>query len=267
MKSREQERLHPSIDSRLAAIVRSSEPTPWHDAWSRLGPRSMHEERLKVCQDIRDSGCLPEDGGYFLVSWAAENLAEEEDSRRADPLQTLNIFEGVRAFDRAFAALLEGHGEGRMANLYRTNSGEHDRRREAGRLFFFGPVEDEEADDPNWLDGLLRAVAVKVIASKPIVGLAYRSGPDQFVLQLRVCPPASAAGSAATGWAVDIESLREAFDKIDGCGWYAVPAEDGERPYFWIEGKFDGREVFLRLLPDVAEADGERKGWKVWKKP
>jgi len=33
------------------------------------------------------------------------------------------------------------------------------------------------------------------------------------------------------------------------------------------EGKFDGREVFLRLLPEMAEAAGERKGREVWKKP
>ena len=114
---------------------------------------------------------------------------------------------------------------------------------------------------------MLRAVAAGVIASKPVAGLAYCYCPDQFVGQLHVRPSAGAAGPAATGWAVDIESLQEAFVKIDGCGWYAVPAEDGERPYFWIEGEFDGREVFLRLLPDVAEVAGESKGWVVWKKP
>jgi len=60
-----------------------------------------------------------------------------------------------------------------------------------------------------------------------------------------------------------IEKLRKVFDKIDGCGWYAAPSEDGEDAYFWIEGKFDSREVFLRLLPDAAT---ERKSWQVWKR-
>jgi len=130
-------------------------------------------------------------------------------------------------------------------------------------LFFFGSVEDEKTEDPDWLDGLLRAVATNMVAELPVAGLAYRFRPDQFVRELHVRPRAHAAGSAA----LDIESLREAFDKIDGCGWYAVPAEDGERPYFWIEGEFDGQEVFLRLLPDGSDGAGERKDWKVWKKP
>src|SRR5262249_4274265 len=152
MQRKDAERLHPAIDPKLAQLARSSSATPWHDAWSRLGPQSTHEERLKVCQAIRDTGTLPEEAGYFLVSWAAENLAEEEHARGVDPLQTLNTFEGVRASERAFAALVERLGEGGIASLFRTNPGEHERRREAGRLFFFGPVEDDEEDDPSWLE-------------------------------------------------------------------------------------------------------------------
>jgi hypothetical protein len=154
--------------------------------------------------------------------------------------------------------LLEVHGDGRMANLLRTDPEEHDRRREAGRLFFFGPDEDEEAEDPDWLDGLLRAVAARVVASKSVESLAYRYRPSPSVRELHVCPPARAAGPTGPGWAVDIEGLREAFEKIDGCGWYSVPAEDGDSPYLWIEGEFDGRAVFLRLL-FAAEA---RKGYQ-----
>src|SRR5262249_5631721 len=158
------ERLHPSIDPKLARLARSSPTPPWHNAWSRLGPRSTHEERLKVCQVIRDSGCLPEDAGYFLVSWAAEHLAEEEDARRDDPLQTLNTFEGVRASERAFVALLGQLGETSMASLFRANLGEHERRRDAGRLFFFGPLEDEDEEDPDWLEALVQAVAGRVVS-------------------------------------------------------------------------------------------------------
>jgi hypothetical protein len=130
-----------------------------------------------------------------------------------------------------------------------------ERRREAGRSFFFGPVEDEEADDPDWLDNLLRAVAARVVASRPIVCLSYRYRPDQFVRELHVCP------TAGSGWAVDVQSLREAFDEIEGCGWYAAPAEQGEIPYLWIEGEFDGREVFLRVLP-AAEVGMGHETWR-----
>jgi hypothetical protein len=255
MSGNNPERLHPAIDPELARLARSSPTPPWHDAWSRPRPKSTPEERLEVCRAVSDSGCLPEDAGYFLVSWAAEHLAEEEDARRDDPLQTLNTFEGVRTSERAFAALLERVGEGSRASLFRADPGEHERRREAGRLFFFGPVEDEETDDPDWLEDLLRAVVARVVASRPVESLPYRYRPDQFVRNLHVCPP------AGQGWALDIEGLREAFDKIDSCGWYASPAGQGEIPYFWIEGEFDDREVFLRVLP-AAEAGPEYEVWR-----
>jgi len=266
MKSKATERLHAAIDPGLAALVRSSPvPPPWHDAWSRLGPGSTHEERLEVCQAIRDAGSVPDEAGHFLVSWAAEHLAEDEDARHADPLQTLNSFEGMRASDRTFAALLERHGEGGMAALFRSDPGEHDRRREAGRQFFFGPAEEEEADDPDWLDQLLRAVVGRLVARGSLESLAYRYRPDQFVRELHVCPPAGAAGPGGTGWAVDIERLREAFDRIDGCGWYAAPAEEGEGPYLWVEGEFDDHEVFLRVLP-AAEGGKDYEAWRRSKK-
>ena len=217
-----------------------------------------------MCRAIRDAGTLPEEAGYFLVCWAAEKLADDEVSRLSDPLRTLNVFEGCRAFDRLLGDLLEGHGEAAMADLLRTDPEEHDRRREVGRLFFFGPDDKGKDVATGWLDGLLRAVAVAVVASRPVDGLAYRYCPDQFVRELHVRPPAGLPRTGGTGWAIDIGRLREAFDRMDGCGWYAAPADPGESPYFWVEGKFDGREVFLRLLPDGAEED---KGWEVWRKP
>jgi len=262
MKHEEPERLDASIDPTLDRLARSSPTPPWHDAWSRLGPASTHEERLKACRAIRDSGCLPDDAGWFLVGWAAESLAEEEDARRDDPLQTLNDFEGVRASELAFAALLDRLGEGDMASLFRTDPAGHERRREAGRSYFLGPdeedEEDEEAADPGWLDDLLRTVAARVVASTPAGSLAYRYRPDLFVQQLHVCPP------AGQGWAVDVGGLRESFGRIDGCGWYAAPADEGAIPYLWIEGEFDGREVFLRVLPR-AEAGQEYETWRAGK--
>ncbi len=70
---------------------------------------------------------------------------------------------------------------------------------------------------------------------------------------------------ADQGWAVDIESLRKAFTTLDGCGWYAAPAEPGHTPYFWLQGEFDGKEVFLRLLPAV-EAGKSYETWRRSKK-
>ncbi len=267
MKSGAPERLLPVIDRKLATLVRSLPATPvWHEAWSRLGPQSTHEERLKVCQAIRDAGTLPEDEGYFLVCWALEQIADEEDARLDDPLETLNLHEMVRTSYRNFPALLERYGEGLMAAQFRTDLEGHDRRREAGRLFFFGPyeLEDDEVDPPGWLDGLLRAVAARLVASQPVDRLAYRYEPGGFVRVLHVCLPAGVVGLGGAGWAVDVERLREVFEEIESCGWYVAPTGEGESPYLWVEGKFGGRDVFLRLL---AAADARTvEGYQTWKR-
>jgi hypothetical protein len=249
MKSPDNERLLPRIDQKLARFVKSSGiPPVWVKAWSGLGAHSTDEERLRVCQAIRDAASFSEDKGYFLVCWAAEYLADKETARLPDPLLTLNIYESIKTCTRVLADVLARYGEGKMANLCRTNQEEHDRRREVGRLFFFGPIEDEEAGDATWLNDLLRLLATRIIASKPVESLAYRYQSSDLQV-----------GIAAPGWAIDIESLREVFDKIDSCGWYAAC----ERPYLWLEGAFDGREVYLRILSDTAQ----EKGWEIWKKP
>jgi hypothetical protein len=261
MKREDVYHLHPVIDRKLSAAARSEPRPPWYDAWSRLGGTSPHEERLKVCQAIRDAGTVPTEAGYFLVSWAVEYLAEDEDSRCASPLEMMNIFEGIRASERTFPALLEKHGEAGMAALFRTDPREHDRRREMGRQFFFGAEEEEAPVDMEWLRRLIRAVADSVVAREPVASLAFRCGREGDPWLVHVCPPGGADDLGAQGWAVDIERLREAFDKIDGCGWYAAPAEKGERPYLWVEGEFDGQEVFLRALPAFEEGQ-EHEVWR-----
>jgi hypothetical protein len=49
--------LHAPIDAKLAGIAEGS-PSP--------GPGSTEEERPRVNQAVRDSGCLPADAGFYL---------------------------------------------------------------------------------------------------------------------------------------------------------------------------------------------------------
>src|SRR4051794_24409795 len=95
------ERLHPIIDAKLSSTARSLPGVPtWYEPWHRLGPKSTLEERLLVCRAIRDSGTLPDDAGYFLMSWALENLSVEAESKLEDDLQTMNRRQCRRASDR-----------------------------------------------------------------------------------------------------------------------------------------------------------------------
>ena len=139
MSTKNRGRLHAVIDARLSAIASSlREPPPWNEPWLRLGPESTWEERLFVCQAVRNSGSIPAEAGYFLVSWIIEDLAIVVESERVDSLAFMNRRESRRASDRSFADLLDQHGEHEMAERFRTDPLGHARRREVGRRFFFG---------------------------------------------------------------------------------------------------------------------------------
>ena len=60
MNPRDDFPLYAAINTKLTEIVKSSATTPeWHDAWMRLRTKTPEEERLRVYQAVRDSGCLP----------------------------------------------------------------------------------------------------------------------------------------------------------------------------------------------------------------
>ena len=111
MSTTNRKRIHPVIDARLSTIAKSMPVAPtWYEPWLRLDPMSTGEERLLVCQTIRDSGTLPTEVGDFLVSLIIEDLTEETASELEDGVQTMNRRESRRASDRIFADLLEKHG-------------------------------------------------------------------------------------------------------------------------------------------------------------
>ena len=71
----------------------------------------------------------------------------------------------------------------------------------------------------------------------------------------------------APGFAVDLEGLRAGFDCIVESRWNTLGLVPGEGPYLAIEGKFQGHELFLRILayaPDDEEPSikvDSRNGW------
>ncbi len=91
MSTKNRVRLHAVIDARLSAIATSlREPPPWNEPWLRLGTESTWEERLFVCQAVRNSGSIPAEAGYFLVSWIIEDRALVTESDRLDSLEFMN---------------------------------------------------------------------------------------------------------------------------------------------------------------------------------
>jgi hypothetical protein len=99
MNIRDNDPLHAAIDARLASLI-ANRPTPpgWAGPWRRLGPESTDDERLAVYRAIRSSGSLPEDEGFYLVSWQVDVLA----GRHAE--------QALRHLDDQLEALERAHG-------------------------------------------------------------------------------------------------------------------------------------------------------------
>jgi len=274
MSTKNRGRLHIVIDARLSGIATSMpEPPPWNVPWLRLGLESTWEERLFVCQAVRDSDSIPDEAGYFLMSWIIEELAIVVEPERVDRLHSVNRRESRRASDRIFADLLDQHGEHEMAERYRTDPLGHARRREVGRQFFFGAEGAKPPDDPAWVKEFVAIVSPSLLTDRSTGHLGIRSREGDGNWEISVYPIhgggdlEQAAGSVASpSFAWDIEELRSVFDSVDGSGWYAVRPGGTESPYVWIEGDYQDHQVFLRLLPgepDHVESSEKREVWSV----
>ncbi len=146
--------------------------------------------------------------------------------------------------------------EPEMSQLFRADPLAHARRVEAGRRFFFGEDEEESPADSGWLKEFVSMISSSLVTDEATRKLGVRYHEEHGYWRITVYPlPDKAAretiesSAVPPGFAWDIENLQSVFDCIDGLGWYAVPADRNENPYFWIDGEFQGHEVFLRLLP------------------
>ncbi len=274
MSTENRRRLHVGIDARLSGIATSlPEPPPWNEPWLELGPESIWEERLFVCQAVRDSGTIPDEASYFLVAWIIEDLAAVVEPERVDRLHFMNRRESRRASDRIFADLLDQHGEHEMAERFRTDRLGHARRREVGRRFFFGAEGAEPSEGPAWLKEFAKVVSPSLLTDRSTSHLGIRYREDDGNWEISIYPihgggdlEQAAASVASPSFAWDIDELRSVFDSINGSGWYAVRPGGTESPYVWIEGDYQDHKLFLRLLPgepDHVESGEKCEVWSV----
>jgi hypothetical protein len=299
MATHDQAPLHATNHARLGQIaVESSTPPAWQAAWARLGPDATEEERLAVYQAVRAAGSVPDDAGFYLVSWQIDAIttehAEEALQAYEDLLRAIERRHGLAedecwppggsppeyeealrqqhdAWDALYAARLDQFGEREMARLFRTDRERFDQLSEAGRQFFHGPrplrVFDSPADDPAWLDGLLEAVAGCVEADSPLgpLGLRYREEDGCWEVLIYPTPVELVGGPqdgavVAPGFTLDLEQLRGLFARVAACGWNALGLDSPEGPYIDIEGVYQGRDVYLRVLAQAP--DDEEPGLK-----
>lgn len=286
-------RIEATLASILAAAPRA---LGWAVQWKRLGPESTAQQRLAVYQAIRNSGLLPQDAGFYLVSWQIDEITEVNainvlghlDDRlravekkhglregefwspdEAPPEYEELRLEHQRAWDELFADTLEKYGEREMAELFRTDDDEFERRSETGRQFFFNDSRLAGASSlPGWLDSLFEVVAANMSPQNAMgpLGLRYRN--DEGMWDVSVYPtPVELLGGAVDGevvapdFTLDLEGLRSAFDRIDDFGWMALGLPQTEGPHVSIEGSYMGHEVYLQVL--AYAPDDEEPGMKL----
>ena len=278
--------LYATINPKLATILQALPAKPaWYADWMRLGPQSSDQERLAVYQAIRDSGCLPAEAGFYLVSWQIDAMASEEAERHFrdldeqmeavkrkhglkedefwSPNEAPQEYERLRleyqdAWDELFAAQLEMFGEGEMAGLFRAERVEFDRRSESGREFFHGP--------PNLGQALAEAVGAYLSADTAMGPMGFRCHEEDGFWDVLIFPtPVELLGGAhdgavvAPGFSLDLEGLRSEFDEVTAFSWQALGFSDG--PHVAIEGVYQGHEVYVEIL--AYPPDDEEPGMKL----
>jgi hypothetical protein len=279
------------IDTKLKSVAENLDELPaWYAVWQLLTPESSDEDRLAVYRAIRDDECLPTEAGFYLVAYetdvvvsleAETALAHLEDRLTAiqqahgvaedelwPPGETPTEFKAARlayddAWDQLFLDRLQADGEHELAELFRTDRIEFDRRQEAGRQFFFGkrPMDDVEIE--VWLDVLVDEVSACITANDVVGSLGCRYGVEDGFVHVSLYPtPVELVGGATDGavvdadFSLDLEQLRNLFDQVADFGWRALGHYDPDGPHVWLEGVYRGRETLVQIMA-VAPEDEE----------
>lgn len=132
-------------------------------------------------------------------------------------------------------------------------------------------------ETPAWLESLAEAVGGSMTAHGPIgpLGLRYRQVEGTwdalvYPLPVEMVGGAHDGGVACPSFALDLETLRAHFDRVESLGWdpHGIEAEGGE-PCVAVRGAYAGQSVWLRILAyapeDVApgakvDANGRQAG-------
>jgi hypothetical protein len=240
------------IDALLLKVGRELPRQPnWYPRLARLNRSATAESRLPIYQAVRDDGCLPEDAGFFLVSYTVEDISLEMDRQ--------NI-------KRHYLKRLVAHGEREIADLFKRHHDEFRHRQEKGRRFFFDPPESGGTELRGAVQELYDHVRQCVGSRSPIGPLACRWSIDYGFVDLQVYPtPTELVGGRYDGAVVnpdidfDLLRIQEAFDTIDGIGW-TLDGEDREFQYVCFRGTYRGYDVWVSVF--AGAPDGQKPTMK-----
>jgi hypothetical protein len=274
MELEDTDTLQAAVDARLVQIAAAcTAPPSWFGAWYRLRPESAHEDRLSVYQEVRDSGAVPREAGFFLVSWVIDAitmiLAEEALQEQQAQLEEIKGKYGLEpdeafaeneapedyqqaemnlaaAWNELYAETLDSYNETEMAQLCRQDRQRYEQIADAGRRYFMAAR--AAASDLSWLTDLGKHVAGCIEPEAPMgaPALQYREGDDQW--DVTIYPTGAEPGAKVPGFALDLEQLRAPFDQVANSGWNAGMANEPDGPFIFIDGIYRGHRLVLRIL-------------------
>jgi hypothetical protein len=159
------------------------------------------------------------------------------------------------AWEALYVAKLDECGEHDMAQLFRTDRLKFEQLRATGCQFFRDPGSGAETSGLEWLSVFLESVGACIESDSPMGPLGLRYGEEDGAWEVLIYPtPVELVGGAhdgavvAPGFTLDLEQLRALFDTIAASGWQTLGLADTEGPHLYVEGVYQGRDVFLRVL-------------------
>jgi hypothetical protein len=284
------------LKAKLEAIARALPALPaWHAALARISAPSSHEDRLAVYQAVRGSGNLPTDAGFFLVAGEIDDLVsslpqpklqefevtmqaimeahglEEDDfwEKGEAPAEYLEAHrQYMEVWNQLYLAELLARGEHEIAQTFRDDHREYERRLEMGRKFLFGSITDNQEDLFRWTQALVNEVSACLEVISPMGPMGYRYHVEDDLVAIKVYPtPVELVGGPDDGgrvdpdFHIDLGELSDVFDDVLHMGWNALGMNDEEGPHISVEGKFRGQDVYLQLL--ARAPDDEEPGLKL----
>jgi hypothetical protein len=260
-----------------------------------LGPESTEEGRLRVYQAFRDSGCLPAEAGFYLISWQIDAMASQDAEvslcHLDEQMKAIEEAHGLKegefwppgktpeeyddllcayraACDEIFTEKLKEFGEHDMVRQFRADPDGFHGRNKAGQEFFHGSQEPEDSDAPEWVYALAETVAGSMTSLSGPGPLGFFYHEEEGAWEIIIYPkPVELIGGAdggdivAPGFSLDLEELRGEFERVDAISWQSLGCPSGEGPHVSIEGVYQGHEVFIQVLAYAPE--DEEPGMKL----
>lgn len=115
---------------------------------------------------------------------------------------------------------------------------------------------------PPWLEALVELIANAMEAHSALgpLGYRYRCEDELWEIVLYPTPVALHGGPedgmvVSPGFSLDLKQVLETFEEVLAAHWTAHPfsPSDCDHPSVSIEGRYQGRAVFLRILAEAPD--------------